>query len=70
MSPEQIVAARRSGLLDDLSRGIDHGTVGDYSPPEQLTRADLTSLSPAEIVQARRDGRLAALMAGSEPTYE
>lgn len=36
----------------------------------QLTRADLASLTPAEIDQAHRDGRLDALIYGTTPNHE
>ena len=36
--------------------------------PRQLSRADLASLSPAEIVRAKEQGRLRDVMAGVEVT--
>lgn len=35
--------------------------------PPQLTRADLATLSPAEIVQAQEAGQLDAVLSGRDP---
>jgi hypothetical protein len=47
-----------------FAQNIGIGPQSDSRAPGQLTRADLKGLSPREIAQARKDGRLDALMRG------
>ncbi|MEE1835755.1 hypothetical protein [Streptomyces sp. SP17KL33] len=43
----------------------DGGAARKATGPTQLTRADLASMSPAEIVKAKAEGRLTNLMSGN-----
>jgi hypothetical protein len=52
-------------LAADASKfggGADQGAKGKASKPSQLTKAELSKLSPAEVLKAREDGRLDTLM--------
>ena len=39
----------------------------DQTQPQQLTRADLKGMTPAQIVAARKAGQLHTLLAGRKP---
>lgn len=47
-----------------FAQNLGIGPQGNGSNPAQLTRADLSRMTPREIAQARKEGRLDALMRG------
>lgn len=59
LTREPYLAAKASRF-----QGTVDGGARKASGPSQLTRADLAGMSPAEIVQAKTDGRLKNLMSG------
>lgn len=82
MSAEEIVKAYRAGWLDAALRGEPRPEPGS-EPPEpdsttegatgELRREDLASMSPEAIVEAKRAGRLDAILRGErrpEPESE
>jgi hypothetical protein len=63
MTVDEIDAAERAGLFGSPSTGADLGARGERVP-SGATRGDLKRMSPSEIVAARREGRLDAVMRG------
>lgn len=51
-----------AGKPNRFDGGADQGAKGRDATPPQLTEADLASMSPAEVNQARKDGRLDKLL--------
>lgn len=58
-NPEAISKARQEGRLNDLARGQHLAASEPGEIPEgQLSRADLATMSPSDVVKANRAGRL------------
>ena len=56
-SPEYLTRPGKPGPVDQGARGGSNGV-------RQLTRDDLKSMSPEQIVQARQEGKLDQMLAG------
>jgi hypothetical protein len=52
---------------EQAQRAQQHQQETENEPLSQLTRADLKTMTPAEINQARRDGQLGDLLRGGPP---
>lgn len=59
----QVLAALRDARRDALP-SADHGTRSGPSSAGQLSRSQLRNMTPEQIDQARRDGRLDNLLKG------
>lgn len=54
-----------AGKPNRFDGGADQGAKGRDAKPSQLSEADLQNMSPAEVNQARKDGRLSKLLGTS-----